>query len=193
MTATEEPGCSTGELLAVLLARDMADGERVIIGTNSDIQLAACNLARQLQAPRLWWVSGPGGMANPDRDFLMSTADFENIESAEAWMDLPQMVDFIDWQVHFFDFAILSAIQVGRFGNINTVVVGDPPGRGCVGRAPSASARCAACRSGSTWCSPDTIAALSCHGWTSSAAPGIWRVATRASGRCCARAPGICG
>lgn len=125
MTATEEPGCSTGELLAVLLARDMADGERVIIGTNSDIQLAACNLARQLQAPRLWWVSGPGGMANPQRDFLMSTADFENIESAEAWMDLPNMVDFIDWQIHFFDFAILSVIQVDRFGNINTVVVGD--------------------------------------------------------------------
>lgn len=114
-----------GETLAVLLARDMADGEKVIIGTNSDIQLAACNLARLMQAPRLWWVSGPGGMVNPTRDHLISTADFENIESAEAWMDLPNMVDFIDWQIHFFDFAILSAMQVDRFGNINTVVVGD--------------------------------------------------------------------
>ena len=114
-----------GETLAVLLARDMADGEKVIIGTNSDIQLAACNLARLMHAPRLWWVSGPGGMVNPTRDHLISTADFENIESAEAWMDLPNMVDFIDWQIHFFDFAILSAMQVDRFGNINTVVVGD--------------------------------------------------------------------
>jgi glutaconate CoA-transferase subunit B len=116
---------STGELLAVLLARDFEDGEKVIIGTNSDIQLAACNLARLIQAPRLWWISGPGGMVNPVRDHLLSTADFENIESSEAWMDLPNMIDFIDWKIHFFDFAILSALQVDRFGNINTVVVGD--------------------------------------------------------------------
>ena len=72
---------STGEMLAVLLARDMADGEKAIIGTNSDIQVAACNLARQLQAPHLWWVSGPGGMTNPVRDHLPSTADSENIAS----------------------------------------------------------------------------------------------------------------
>lgn len=113
------------ETMAVLLARDIADGEKAIIGTNSDIQLAACNLARLMQAPKLWWISGPGGMVNPTRDHLTSTADFDNIESAEAWMDLPNMVDFIDWKIHFFDFAILSALQVDRFGNINTVVVGD--------------------------------------------------------------------
>jgi glutaconate CoA-transferase subunit B len=75
---------STGEFLAVVLARDLGDGEKAIIGTNSDIQLAACNLARRLHAPNLWWVSGPGGMANPNREMLLSTADFENIESAEA-------------------------------------------------------------------------------------------------------------
>ena len=40
-------------------------------------------------------------------------------------MDLPQMIDFIDWQVHFFDFAILGALQTDRFGNINTVCIGD--------------------------------------------------------------------
>lgn len=124
VTATVEPP-ALGETLAVLLARDMADGEKVIIGTNSDIQVAACNLARLMQAPRLWWISGPGGMVNPTRNHLLSTADFENIESAEAWMDLPNMIDFIDWKIHFFDFAILSALQVDRFGNINTVVVGD--------------------------------------------------------------------
>ena len=115
-----------GETLAVLLARDMVDGEKVIIGTNSDIQVAACNLARQMQAPRLWWISGPGGMVNPTRDHLLSTAEYDNIESAESWMDLPNMIDFIDWKIHFFDFAILSVLQVDRFGNINTVVVGDP-------------------------------------------------------------------
>lgn len=53
-------------------------------------------------------------------------------------MDLPQMVDFIDWKIHFFDFAILGAIQVDRYGNINTVCIGphDKPrlrGPGTVG------------------------------------------------------------
>lgn len=121
--ATSAP--SPAELLAVLLARELADGETAIIGTNSDIQVAACNLARRMHAPRLWWVSGPGGMANPRGDSLCSTADYENIAGAEAWIDLPDMVDFIDWQEHFFDFAILSVLQVDRHGNINTVVVGD--------------------------------------------------------------------
>ncbi|MGE0801390.1 MAG: CoA-transferase subunit beta [Lautropia sp.] len=117
-------GPSIQETMAILLARDIADGEKAIIGTNSDLQLAACNLARLRQAPRLWWVSGPGGMVNPNRDRLISTADADNIEVAEAWMDLPDMIEFIDWRIHFFDFAILSAVQVDRFGNINTAVVG---------------------------------------------------------------------
>src|SRR6267378_4532692 len=117
--------CALGEMLAVLLARDMADGEKAIVGTNSDIQVAACNLARQRQAPHLWWVSGPGGMTNPTEGIVRPAADAENIAVAQAVMDLPQMIDFIDWQVHFFDFAILGALQTDRFGNINTVCIGD--------------------------------------------------------------------
>ncbi len=118
-------GFALGEMLAVLLARDMADGEKAIVGTNSDIQVAACNLARQRHAPHLWWVSGPGGMTNPTEGVVRPAADAENIAVAQAVMDLPQMIDFIDWKVHFFDFAILGALQTDRFGNINTVCVGE--------------------------------------------------------------------
>ncbi|WP_255468020.1 CoA-transferase subunit beta [Reyranella sp. CPCC 100927] len=114
-----------GEMLAVLLARDLADGEKAIVGTNSDIQVAACNLARQRQAPGLWWVSGPGGMTNPTEGIVRPAADAENIPVAQAVMDLPLMIDFIDWRIHFFDFAILGALQTDRFGNINTVCVGN--------------------------------------------------------------------
>ena len=80
-----------GEMMAVLLARDMADGEKAIVGTNSDIQVAACNFARQRQAPQLWWVSGPGGMTNPSDGIIRPAADADNIAIAEAVMDLPQM------------------------------------------------------------------------------------------------------
>ncbi len=115
---------SMGEFFAVLLARDLADGEKAIIGTNSDIQVAACNLARRLHAPTLWWVSGPGGMVNVDSGVIRSTADHRNIAEAEAVLELAMMVDFIDWRIHFFDFAILSVLQIDRFGNINTTCVG---------------------------------------------------------------------
>jgi glutaconate CoA-transferase, subunit B len=119
------PDLTFAEMAAVILARDLADGEKAIIGTNSDIQVAACNLARRLHAPRLWWVSGPGGMTNPNDPVIRPTANFRNIACSEAMMDLSIMVDFIDWKIHFFDFAILGALQVDRFGNINTVCIGD--------------------------------------------------------------------
>ena len=114
-----------GEMLAVLLARDLADGEKAIVGTNSDIQVAACNLARARHAPNLWWVSGPGGMTNPTEGVIRPAADPENVAVSSSQMDLPMMIDFIDWKAHFFDFAILGALQADRFGNINTVCVGD--------------------------------------------------------------------
>jgi glutaconate CoA-transferase subunit B len=116
--------CSMGEFLSIQLARDLRDGEKAIIGTNSDIQVAACNLARRLHAPSLWWLSGPGGMVNADDPVIRPTADYENIANSEALLDLPLMIDFIDWKIHFFDFAILGALQIDKFGNINTVCVG---------------------------------------------------------------------
>jgi len=116
--------CSMGEFLAVQLARDLRDSEKAIIGTNSDIQVAACNLARRMHAPSLWWISGPGGMVNADDPVIRPTADYENIANSEALLDLPLMIDFIDWKIHFFDFAILGALQIDKFGNINTVCVG---------------------------------------------------------------------
>lgn len=116
--------CSMGEFLSVQLARDLKDSEKAIIGTNSDIQVAACNLARRMHAPSLWWVSGPGGMVNADDPVIRPTADYENIANSEALLDLPLMIDFIDWKIHFFDFAILGALQIDKFGNINTVCVG---------------------------------------------------------------------
>ena len=115
---------SLGEFLTIQLARDLADGEKAIVGTNSDIQVGACNLARRMHAPSLWWVSGPGGMVNADDPVIRPTADFENIANSEAVLDLPAMIDFIDWKIHFFDFAILGALQIDKFGNINTVCIG---------------------------------------------------------------------
>src|SRR5260370_24889993 len=112
-------GFALGEMLAVLLSRDMADGEKAIVGTNSDIQVAACNLARQRQAPHLWWVSGPGGMTNPTEGIVPPAADAENIAVAQAVMDLPQMIDFIDWQAPLFHLASRGLPQPAPLRNIH--------------------------------------------------------------------------
>lgn len=120
----ESDAYSAAELNAVLLARDISDGERAIIGTNSDVQVGACNLARRMHAPNLWWVSGPGGMANPMDGVIRSTTDVEYVASSTATLDIQQMLDLVDWKIHFFDFAIAGAIQVDQYGNINTVCVG---------------------------------------------------------------------
>src|SRR6266403_5678494 len=86
------PDCSMAELSAVLLARDLRDGEKAIVGTNSDVQVAACNLARCRQAPTLWWGSGPCGMVNCNEPVIRSTARTENIAWSEAMIGLAPVV-----------------------------------------------------------------------------------------------------
>jgi glutaconate CoA-transferase subunit B len=63
-------------------------------------------------------------MANPTDNAIRSTADAAYVASSAAILSMQQMLDLVDWKIHFFDFAIAGAIQVDRFGNINTVCVG---------------------------------------------------------------------
>ena len=58
--------CTFAEMTAVTLARDLANDEKAIIGTNSDIQVAACNLARRLHARLALQLALVGG-ASPLR------------------------------------------------------------------------------------------------------------------------------
>jgi glutaconate CoA-transferase subunit B len=63
-------------------------------------------------------------MANPTDGVIRSTADVEYVASSAAMLSMQQMLDLVDWKIHFFDFAIVGAMQVDRFGNVNTVCVG---------------------------------------------------------------------
>ncbi|ODU07038.1 MAG: hypothetical protein ABS81_02825 [Pseudonocardia sp. SCN 72-86] len=116
---------TTQELLAVLLSRELQDEHVGILGTKSEIAYAACRLAQQRYAPGLWFVSGPSGVVNPGVDAISPIADYSLFAGAEALSELSDNIDAIDWSRHFFDFAVLGGLQVDRFGNLNTVVVGD--------------------------------------------------------------------
>jgi glutaconate CoA-transferase subunit B len=122
---TLAPTYTTSELLAVLLARELDDEAVGILGTRSEVGYAACRLAQATTAPGLWFISGPSGVVNPSVDAISPIADYALFAGAEALSDLTDNIDAIDWSHRFFDFAILGGLQVDRFGNLNTVAVGD--------------------------------------------------------------------
>ena len=77
--------CSMAELQAVLLARDLADGEKAIVGTNSDVQVAACNLARCRQAPTICRLEGSvSRKARSGKTFNSRRAS--NLARTKPWM-----------------------------------------------------------------------------------------------------------
>lgn len=124
MTASSET-YSTAELAAVVLARELRDEEVGILGTRSEVAYAGCRLAQAMTAPGLWFMSGPSGVVNPGGQAIFPIADFALFAGAEALTDLTDNIDFIDWSHRFFDFAVLGGMQVDRFGNLNTVTIGD--------------------------------------------------------------------
>lgn len=113
------------ELAAVVLSRELRDEEVGILGTRSEVAYAACRMAQATRAPSLWFMSGPSGVVNPRGDTIAPIADVALFDGAEALTDLTDNIDFIDWSHRFFDFAVLGGMQVDRFGNLNTVAIGD--------------------------------------------------------------------
>ncbi|HEX6510868.1 MAG TPA: CoA transferase, partial [Chloroflexota bacterium] len=55
---------STAELMVVALARELRDGDLAMTGATSEVPVAACLLAQQLQAPNLTLIL-PSGVVNP--------------------------------------------------------------------------------------------------------------------------------
>jgi glutaconate CoA-transferase subunit B len=113
------------EFLAVVLSRALRDDTLGLLGTRSEVAAAACALAQRRHAPGLSVLSGPSGVVNPRPGVLRPVADDGSIAEAEALTDLTDNIDLIDWSRRRIDFAVLGGIQVDRFGNINTVAVGD--------------------------------------------------------------------
>lgn len=120
---TEAP--SLKEWIAILLARDLVDGEWGIAPV-ADVTIAACLLAQATHAPNLTFLTA-GGAVNPKPRYLSpSGADWEYLATAEAISDFDHVFEYSERGV---DFMFLSGIQVDRFGNVNLYGVGGTPGR----------------------------------------------------------------
>ena len=130
-----EGNYTTQELMAVVLARELKDGEVGEPAAYSEIPMAACKLARLMHAPNLnWWCSATSFL-NPKGPLYHSSTDYRNIEGAEAVLDLN---DALFYSIPHYNFFFAGGIQVDQYGNLNLAVIGDYNrprlrGPGCAG------------------------------------------------------------
>jgi glutaconate CoA-transferase subunit B len=129
------------ERMAVVLARNLHDGEWGACGAYSEIPMAAFLLARLEHAPNLWWMSGGGGAINPKLTLVESSSDYRTLERAEAVFTIEEVVDyeFGGWR-RTPNVGLFGGLQVDRRGNVNMVGLGPYPrltlrGPGTVGLA----------------------------------------------------------
>ncbi len=114
--------CHVNELMAVVLSRDLKDGEQGEMGAYSEIPMAACKLARLTHAPNLnWWCSATSYL-NSTGPLWHSSTDYRNIVGAEAVL---HMNEAIFYAVPRYDFFFLGGIQIDQFGNANLTAIGE--------------------------------------------------------------------
>lgn len=123
------------ELMAVVLARELKDGEMGEPAAYSEIPMAACKLAQLMHAPNLNWWCGASGFLNPKGPLYHSSTDYRNIEGVEAVLPLNEALVSA---LPRYDFFFAGGIQVDQYGNLNLAVIGDYHrprlrGPGCAG------------------------------------------------------------
>lgn len=116
------PNYTPAELMTVVAARELSDGEVVFVGIG--LPNLACNLAQATHAPNLVLIYESGAVgAVPERlpvsigDPALVTGSLMVCSMADVFQCLLQNGRI---QVGF-----LGGAQVDRYGNINTTVVGD--------------------------------------------------------------------
>jgi glutaconate CoA-transferase subunit B len=117
---------SLGELHACLIAREFADGERVMLGANVGPGRAGVLLAHLHHAPNLRimvgmsWSSFAGATSVP---LAPGMADYRNARAAEAFL----YMDVWGFELRNFgsDAFVVSGLQVDRFGNTNLIGLGE--------------------------------------------------------------------
>ncbi|MEK6710432.1 MAG: CoA-transferase, partial [Nitrospinota bacterium] len=113
-----------GDQMAVCLAREIRDGERVFHGVNSPLPMVAIFLAQRLHAPRLVLLEVAGAVAPRPRFMPRSTNDPELCHGAAALFSNADTYDlFARGGV---DLAFLGAAQLDKSGRVNVSSIGDP-------------------------------------------------------------------
>jgi glutaconate CoA-transferase, subunit B len=114
---------SPEELRTITISRILDDHRVVFAGVGAP--LVASALACRLHAPHLTVVL-EGGIVGPrfrDGSLPVSTNEMRAAFGAPMLTDINDV--FLYAQAGFFDYGVLGAAQVDRFGNINSSIIGD--------------------------------------------------------------------
>lgn len=116
-------GVARGQIMAAVIAHALNDGERVVMGANSLIPLAAARLAQLAHAPNLTILTGASGGVNTLVDPLVpSSGDYANLV-AEAVLPFPEVL-MLQMSGHT-DVFFAGGLQIDKRGNCNLAFVGD--------------------------------------------------------------------
>src|SRR5271155_5690613 len=114
------PNYTPGEMMAVVAARELKDGEVVFVGIG--LPNLACNLARATHAPNLVLVYESGAIGAIPERLPVSIGDPALVTGS---LMVSSMADVFQCllQNGRIEVGFLGAAQVDRYGNLNTTVI----------------------------------------------------------------------
>jgi glutaconate CoA-transferase, subunit B len=115
--------CSTGELMATVMARQLRPREVAIMGAVSALPQAACRLAQLTTAPGLWFIAGGSGAVNPHIDPLVASSCDERLLDADLVLPLPDVI-LLEGRGDVIDVFFAGGLQIDACGNCNLGPVG---------------------------------------------------------------------
>lgn len=110
--------------MAVVMARELRDGELAIMGAVSALPLAACRLARATHAPGLWYIVGGSGAVCAHPDGLPESSCDDRLLCAETALPLPEVI-LVEGRGDLIDVFFAGGLQVDAEGNCNLAAIGD--------------------------------------------------------------------
>jgi glutaconate CoA-transferase, subunit B len=119
---TAVTGVTATELLAVMGARELRDGQTVFTGVGAPMLATA--LAQRLHAPRLTMVV-EGGVIGPEWKPGWLPISTKEMRAAHRASMLPAITDiFLMAQRGFLDVGFIGGAQIDQYGNLNTTAIG---------------------------------------------------------------------
>jgi glutaconate CoA-transferase subunit B len=113
---------SAKELMVCQSARQLRDGEVVFVGIG--LPNLACNLARRLHAPELVLIYESGAVGADPQRLPISIGDPSLVSNSLGVFSMFDVFSFY-LQRGLIDVGFLQGVQIDRFGNLNTTVIGD--------------------------------------------------------------------
>ncbi|OGS42272.1 MAG: 3-oxoadipate--succinyl-CoA transferase subunit B [Euryarchaeota archaeon RBG_16_62_10] len=109
------------ELMVVVAARELRDGESVLVGVG--IPNLAANLAKKLQAPNLNMVYESGAVGSNPTRMPLSIGDPCLVTGAKSVCSMYEQFAYY-LQGGRIDVGFLGGAQIDKYGNINSTVIG---------------------------------------------------------------------